>query len=157
MTVDLAALREGDELPVLHLQPSLGMIIRHCALQWTFPAFFYDPEAAKAAGMPGTIIPGPFKVGLSDPQASTAGLLALMALSDTDDNGEISEGEQETLLDLKRVVSLTTGTTAQIFDGHRASTGLTSRRFREMPVPCSRPCSVKTTRTDGCITAASNP
>lgn len=64
MTVDVAALREGAELPVLHLQPSLGMIIRHCALQWTFPAFFYDSEAAKAAGMPGTIIPGPFKVGL---------------------------------------------------------------------------------------------
>jgi hypothetical protein len=40
------------------------MVIRHCALQWTFPAFFYDPEAAKAAGMPGTIVPGPLKVGL---------------------------------------------------------------------------------------------
>ena len=64
MTVDAGTLREGDELPVLHLQPSLGMVIRHCALQWTFPPFFYDPEAAKAAGMPGTIIPGPFKVGL---------------------------------------------------------------------------------------------
>jgi hypothetical protein len=64
MSVDAATLREGDELPVLHLQPSLGMVIRHCALQWTFPAFFYDPEAAKAAGMPGTIIPGPLKVGL---------------------------------------------------------------------------------------------
>lgn len=64
MGIDAASLREGDELPVLHLQPSLGMVIRHCALQWTFPAFFYDPEAAKAAGMPGTIIPGPLKVGL---------------------------------------------------------------------------------------------
>ena len=64
MTVDASTLHEGDELPVLHLQPSLGMVIRHCALQWTFPPFFYDPEAAKAAGMPGTIIPGPFKVGL---------------------------------------------------------------------------------------------
>ncbi|MGE0599398.1 MAG: hypothetical protein AB7J35_06855 [Dehalococcoidia bacterium] len=64
MTVDPATVREGDELPVLHLQPSLEMVIRHCALQWTFPAFFYDPQAAKAAGMPGTIIPGPLKVGL---------------------------------------------------------------------------------------------
>jgi len=64
MTVDPATVREGDELPVLHLQPSLGMVIRHCALQWTFPAFFYDPEAAKAIGMPGTIVPGPLKVGL---------------------------------------------------------------------------------------------
>lgn len=64
MSVDASSLREGDELPVLHLQPSLGMVIRHCALQWTFPAFFYDPEAARAAGMPGTIVPGPLKVGL---------------------------------------------------------------------------------------------
>lgn len=68
---------------------------------------------------------GPFKVGLSDPQASTAGLLALMALSDTDDNGEISEAEQETLLALKRVVSLITGSTAEIFDGLRQSAALT--------------------------------
>ncbi len=64
MTVDTAALREGDELPVLHLQPNLGQVIRYCALQWTFPAFFYDPEAAAAAGMPGTLVPGPLKVGL---------------------------------------------------------------------------------------------
>lgn len=64
MTVDASTIREGDEIPVLHLQPSLGMVIRYCALQWTFPAFFYDPEAAKAIGMPGTIVPGPLKVGL---------------------------------------------------------------------------------------------
>lgn len=64
MTTDAAMLREGDELPVLHLQPGLGQVIRYCALQWTFPTFFYDPEAAKAAGMPGTLVPGPLKVGL---------------------------------------------------------------------------------------------
>jgi Ca-activated chloride channel homolog len=69
---------------------------------------------------------GPFKVGLSNPQESTAGLLALMALSDTDDNGEVSGGEQANLLGLKRVVSLTTGTTAEIFDGlAKAKTDLT--------------------------------
>jgi hydroxyacyl-ACP dehydratase HTD2-like protein with hotdog domain len=64
MSLDATAVKEGDELPVLHLQPSLGQVIRYCALQWTFPAFFYDPEAARAAGMPGTIVPGPLKVGL---------------------------------------------------------------------------------------------
>ncbi len=64
MTLDSRSLREGDELPVLHLQPELGQVIRYCALQWAFPAFFYDAEAARAAGMPGTIIPGPLKVGL---------------------------------------------------------------------------------------------
>ena len=42
---------------------------------------------------------GAFKVGLSDPQASTAGLLALMAISDTDDSGDVSEREQATLLE----------------------------------------------------------
>ncbi|MBA4181143.1 MAG: hypothetical protein C0506_11190 [Anaerolinea sp.] len=59
-----AALREGDELPPLELQPNLGQVIRYCALNWNFPPFFYDPEAAKAVGMPGTIVPGPLKVGL---------------------------------------------------------------------------------------------
>lgn len=57
-------LREGDELPVLELRPNLGQVIRYCALNWNFPPFFYDAEAAKAVGMPGTIIPGPLKVGL---------------------------------------------------------------------------------------------
>ncbi|MGE3073380.1 MAG: hypothetical protein AB7N24_04745 [Dehalococcoidia bacterium] len=64
MTVDIGTVKEGDELPVLHFQPTLGVVIRHCALQWTFPPFFYDEAAAKAIGMPGTIVPGPFKVGL---------------------------------------------------------------------------------------------
>src|SRR5262249_6857856 len=32
---------------------------------------------------------GDFKVGLSDPQNSTPGLLALMAISDTNDDGEV--------------------------------------------------------------------
>ncbi len=64
MTVDAVTLREGDELPVLHLEPGLGQVIRYCALQWAFPAFFYDQAAAKAQGMPGTLVPGPYKVGL---------------------------------------------------------------------------------------------
>ena len=64
MSLDASVLSEGDELPVLHLQPDLGQVIRYCALQWAFPAFFYDAAAARAAGMPGTIIPGPLKVGL---------------------------------------------------------------------------------------------
>ena len=37
MTVDSSSIHEGDELPLLHIQPSLGMVIRFCALQWTFP------------------------------------------------------------------------------------------------------------------------
>lgn len=64
MTVDAATLREGDELPALEVRPGLGMVIRYCALNWNFPPFFYDPEAARAVGMPGTIVPGPLKLGL---------------------------------------------------------------------------------------------
>jgi Ca-activated chloride channel homolog len=64
---------------------------------------------------------GPFKVALSDPQSSTAGLLALMAISDTDDSGDVSPQEQTTLLSLKKVVSLKTTSTNEIFDGLRAA------------------------------------
>jgi Ca-activated chloride channel family protein len=64
---------------------------------------------------------GTFKVGLPDPQASTAGLLALMAISDTDDNGEVTQAEQQNLLNLKRIVSVKTASTSEIFDGLRAA------------------------------------
>ena len=57
-------LSDGDELPPLELRPNLGQVIRYCALNWNFPPFFYDAEAARKVGMPGTIIPGPLKVGL---------------------------------------------------------------------------------------------
>lgn len=67
---------------------------------------------------------GAFKVGLSDPQVSTAGLLALMAISDTNDDGEVSNEERATLLNLKNVISLTSKTTSEIFGGLRnAATG----------------------------------
>lgn len=56
--------REGVELGPYMVRPDLGQVIRYCALQWAFPAFFYDEEAARAQGMPGTIVPGPLKVGL---------------------------------------------------------------------------------------------
>ena len=64
MSVDFSALAEGDELPPLQLQPDLGQVIRYCALIWAFPPFFFDADAARAQGMPGTIVPGPLKVGL---------------------------------------------------------------------------------------------
>jgi Ca-activated chloride channel family protein len=66
---------------------------------------------------------GGFKVGLSDPQASTAGLLALLAISDTDDDGEVEAAEQTNLLALKKVVSLTPPSTDAIFDGLRSAAG----------------------------------
>ena len=62
---------------------------------------------------------GRFKVALTDPQTSTAGLLSLMAISDADDSGDIGEDELPTLLDLKRVISLTTAGSTEIIDGLR--------------------------------------
>lgn len=58
------SLQEGQELPVLELAPDLGQVIRYCALHWAFPPFFYDVDAARAMGMPGTLVPGPLKAGL---------------------------------------------------------------------------------------------
>lgn len=62
--VSFAGLREGDELPALELAPGLGQVIRYLALNWVFPEFFFDAEAARAQGMPGTLVPGPLKLGL---------------------------------------------------------------------------------------------
>ena len=64
MTVAYRDLREGDELPALELAPGLGQVIRYLALNWVFPEFFFDAEAARAQGMPGTLVPGPLKLGL---------------------------------------------------------------------------------------------
>jgi len=64
---------------------------------------------------------GAFKVGLADPQSSTAGLLALMAISDSDDSGEVSGAEQQTLLDLKKVIKLQVQNTNEIFDGLKSA------------------------------------
>ena len=64
MTVSHAALHEGDEVAKLELRPDLAQIIRFCGLSWVFPPFFYDVDAARAQGMPGTLVPWPFKLGL---------------------------------------------------------------------------------------------
>ena len=64
MSAEFASLREGDELPRFECAPGLPQVIRFCAMNWTFPVFFFDAEAAKAAGLPGTIVPGPLKLGL---------------------------------------------------------------------------------------------
>jgi hypothetical protein len=57
-------IREGDELAPLELHPDLEQVIKFCGLSWAFPRFFYDVEAARAQGMPGTLVPGPLKLGL---------------------------------------------------------------------------------------------
>ncbi|MFN0095436.1 MAG: MaoC family dehydratase [Dehalococcoidia bacterium] len=57
------SIRDGDALPPAQVTPDLGRVIRYCGLIWNFPPFFYDVEAARAGGMPGTLVPGPLKLG----------------------------------------------------------------------------------------------
>jgi acyl dehydratase len=59
-----AGIGEGDELAPLALRPDLEQVIKFCGLTWAFPRFFYDIDAARAQGMPGTLVPGPLKLGL---------------------------------------------------------------------------------------------
>jgi acyl dehydratase len=54
----------GDPLTSRLLTPTLEQVIRYIAVTWNITAIFFDPEAAKAAGLPGTLIPGPLKLGL---------------------------------------------------------------------------------------------
>ena len=59
---------------------------------------------------------GTFKFGMSDPLQSTAGLLALMAILDGNDDGEVTAEEQATLAKLKQERAVYTDTTAQLLD-----------------------------------------
>jgi hydroxyacyl-ACP dehydratase HTD2-like protein with hotdog domain len=64
VSVSADSVREGDAITPLQLTPDLRQVIRFCGMTWNFPAFFYDIEAARAQGMPGTLVPGPLKLGL---------------------------------------------------------------------------------------------
>jgi Ca-activated chloride channel family protein len=79
---------------------------------------FSSPKGWETYGHPEW---GAFKVGLTDPQKSTAGLLALMAISDTDDNGEVSAEERATLFGLKKIIKVRTDSTLQILSGIRTA------------------------------------
>ncbi|WP_432824356.1 substrate-binding and VWA domain-containing protein [Dactylosporangium sp. CA-092794] len=60
---------------------------------------------------------GPFRFGMSDPLQSTAGLLALMAILDGNDDGEVTPDEQATLAKLKQERAVYTPTTAELLSG----------------------------------------
>ncbi len=64
MTVDLATLKEGDEIPVSEMTPGAAHVRNYFANSKTAPPFFFSEEAAKAQGMPGMLVPGPLKVGI---------------------------------------------------------------------------------------------
>lgn len=71
--------QEGDALDTRLLTPTLEQVIRYCAATWNFTPIFFDPEAARAGGLPGTIIPGPLKLSLlADSVLAWAGSGALL-------------------------------------------------------------------------------
>lgn len=59
-----ADLSEGSPLPSAVIRPTLAQVVRYCALTWNFLGFFFDPEEARRMGLPGPIVPGPFKMAL---------------------------------------------------------------------------------------------
>jgi Ca-activated chloride channel family protein len=73
-----------------------------------------DPRGWAAHGKPEW---GRFRFGMSDPLASTAGLLSLMAILDQDDDGEVTPQEQDSVYRLKQLRAVYTETTAQLTDG----------------------------------------
>ena len=61
---DLRRVRVGDRLPPRTVFPSLHMVVRYCGLAWAYVPFFFDAAAARRAGLPGAIVPGPLKLAL---------------------------------------------------------------------------------------------
>lgn len=55
---------EGSALPALLVRPTLAQVVRYCAVTWNFLGFFFDPEEARRMGLPGPVVPGPFKMAL---------------------------------------------------------------------------------------------
>jgi Ca-activated chloride channel family protein len=66
---------------------------------------------------------GPFRLGMSDPNTSTAGLLALTAILDENDDETISSAEQQNLLKLKQSLKVYTKTTDEIFAEYAKQSG----------------------------------
>lgn len=58
---------------------------------------------------------GAFRFGMTDPLKSTSGLLALMAVLDDDDDGEVTAAERANVLKLKQVRAVYVDNTSQIF------------------------------------------
>lgn len=56
--------RVGDPVTSRLLTPTLDQVVRYCAATWNITSIFFDPDVARANGLPGTIIPGPLKLAL---------------------------------------------------------------------------------------------
>jgi Ca-activated chloride channel family protein len=66
---------------------------------------------------------GAFRFGMSDPAKSTAGLLALTAMFDANDDSEIDDAEQQSVLRLKQVMKVYKDNTEQIMQGYDGAGG----------------------------------
>jgi Ca-activated chloride channel homolog len=80
---------------------ALGWPNANLSWQDVIEKFAGDPRGWQSVGKGW----GPFKFGMTDPAKSTAGLLALTAIIDENDDSEVSPGEQETVLKLKQVMT----------------------------------------------------
>jgi Ca-activated chloride channel family protein len=77
-----------------------------------------DPQGWAKYGKPEW---GAFKFGMSDPLKSSSSLLSLMAVLDSDDDGEVTAAEQDTVFRLKQDRAVYTDTTDQILQNlHKA-------------------------------------
>ncbi len=90
---------------------ALGWPAAKLTWQDVIDKFASSPDGWKTVGKDW----GPFKFGMTDPLKSTAGLLALMAVLDGNDDGEVTPDEQNEVLKLKQVRSVYTASTDQIF------------------------------------------
>lgn len=85
------------------------------ALQWPRTSLTWRGLVSSYAGKPwsgyGKPDWGTFKVGMTDPATSTAGLLALTAVADADNNGEITVAERESLRPLHQALTVRAETT----------------------------------------------
>lgn len=59
--VDVRTLEAGHQFEPFEFVPDMETVVRYCGLAGALAPLFYDVEGAKAAGMPGTIVPGMLK------------------------------------------------------------------------------------------------
>ncbi len=70
---------DGDPITSRLITPTVAQVTDYCAITGNHTPIFTDPVAARAAGLPGTIIPGPLKLSLlADALLAWAGPDALL-------------------------------------------------------------------------------
>lgn len=91
----------------------LGWPNAQLAWQDVINRFADNPQGWSAFGQPGW---GQFRFGMTDPARSTAGLLALTAIIDEDDDEDVGPEDQQRLVKLKRVMRVYAERTEEILN-----------------------------------------